>query len=129
MCVRAKKNKRDFSLTVRHTQELCNWFDNSEIIQNLSCGFSLQRERVFHVNICVLVCNCYFGLLIFSIILFEDNWWNLSQCRDCWEIASNTNCDLKSQLGFPVEEGKINLGFLIVEGKTIPWCERKFISC
>ena len=24
MCMRVKKNKRDFSLTVRHTQELCN---------------------------------------------------------------------------------------------------------
>ena len=37
-----------------------------------------------------------------------------------WEIASNSNCDLKSQLGFLVEEGKINLGFLVVEGMTIP---------
>ena len=45
----------------------------------------------------------------------------------CWEIASNSNCDLESQLGFLVEEGKINLGFLIIEGKTIPWCGRKSI--
>ena len=37
-----------------------------------------------------------------------------------WEIASNSNCDLKSQLGFLVEEGKINLDYLCVEGKTIP---------
>ena len=38
----------------------------------------------------------------------------------CWEIVSNSNCDLKSQLGFPIKEGQINLGFLSVEGKTIP---------
>ena len=51
----------------------------------------------------------------------------------CWKIASNSNCDLKIQLGFLVEEGKINFGFLCVkeklfisvEEKFIPWCERK----
>ena len=52
--------------------------------------------------------------------IVEDNWWNLSQGEDCWEIASNSNYDLKSQLGFLVEERKINLGFLVIEGKTIP---------
>ena len=45
----------------------------------------------------------------------------------CWEIASNSNCDLESQLGFLVKEGKINLGFLIIEGKTISWCGMKSI--
>ena len=44
-------------------------------------------------------------------------------CVICWEIASNSNSDLESQLGFLIEEGKINLGFLVVKGKTIPWCE------
>ena len=44
---------------------------------------------------------------------------------DCWEIASNSNCDLESQLGFLVKIGKINLGFLILEGKTITcWVTR-----
>ena len=33
--------------------------------------FSLQRERVFYVNICILVCDCYFGLLILLIILLR----------------------------------------------------------
>ena len=71
VCERAKKNKRDFSLAVRHTQKnYCNWFDNSEIIQSLSRDFSLQSERVFHVNICILVYDCYFELLIYVIILF-----------------------------------------------------------
>ena len=32
--------------------------------------FFPARERFFHVNICVLVCDCYFGLLIFVVILF-----------------------------------------------------------
>ena len=52
--------------------------------------------------------------------IVEDNWWNLSQGGDSWEIVSNSNCDLESQLGFLVEEGKINLGYLIIEGKAIP---------
>ena len=45
----------------------------------------------------------------------------------CWEIVSNSNCDLDSQLGVLIEEGKINLGFLIIEGKTSFWCERNLI--
>ena len=48
-------------------------------------------------------------------------------CDKCWEIVSNSNCDLESQLGFLIEDGKINLGFLVVEGKTILWCGRKSI--
>ena len=44
----------------------------------------------------------------------------MSQGGDCWEIASNSNCDLESQLGFLVEEWKINLDYLIIEGKAIP---------
>ena len=43
----------------------------------------------------------------------------------CWEIASNFNFNLESQLGFQVEKRKINLGFLGVEGKTTPWCKKK----
>ena len=39
---------------------------------------------------------------------------------NCWEITSNSNCDLESQLGFLVEEEKINLGYLVIEGKVIP---------
>ena len=53
----------------------------------------------------------------------EDSWrqsMEFEQGVDCWEIASNSNCDLESQLGFLVEKGKINLNFLGVEGKTIP---------
>ena len=52
----------------------------------------------------------------------------MSQGGDCREIASNFNCDLKSQLGFLVEIGKINLDFLGVEGMTIPWWRRKVYS-
>ena len=48
---------------VRHKLEnYCNGFDNSEIIQTLSYGFSLEGEMIFHVNICVLVCECYLDL-------------------------------------------------------------------
>ena len=52
----------------------------------------------------------------------------MSQGGDCREIASNFNCDLKNQLGFLVEIGKINLGFFIIEGKTIPWYGMKVYS-
>ena len=31
----------------------------------------LQRERIFHVNIYIFVCDCYFELIVFIIILFE----------------------------------------------------------
>ena len=55
----------------------------------------------------------------------EDNWWNLSQGGDCWEIVSNSNYNLESQLGSLVEEEEIILDFLCVEGMTIPWCESK----
>ena len=30
---------------------------NSRFIRNLSSDFFLQGERVFHINICVLVCD------------------------------------------------------------------------
>ena len=35
-----------------------------KLIGSLSCGFSFQGERVFHVNICVLMCDCYLRLII-----------------------------------------------------------------
>ena len=46
----------------------------------------------------------------------------MSQDGDCWEIVSNSNCDLETQLDFLVEflveRGKINLErlFFGVEG-------------
>ena len=49
----------------------------------------------------------------------------MSQGGDCWEIVSNSNCNLESQLGSLVEEEEIILDFLCVEGMTIPWCESK----
>ena len=33
--------------------------------------FSLCRERVCHINICVLMCDYYFELIVFVIILFR----------------------------------------------------------
>ena len=69
--VSKRKKHGDFSLAVRHIQEIYyNWFDNSEIIRNLSRCFTLQRERVFHV---VRKCDCYFGLVIFVIIFLGPN--------------------------------------------------------
>ena len=59
------------------------------------------------------------GVILRGKKRLKDNWWNLSQGGDCWEIASNSNCDLESQLGFLVEE-KINSGYFVIEGKAIP---------
>ena len=41
-----------------------------KLIRSLSRNFSLQGERVFHENICVLVCDCYLELIILLIIQF-----------------------------------------------------------
>ena len=65
------------------------------------------------------------GMLVFYT--FNNELLPLFVACYCWEITSNFNCDLESKLGFLVEKGKINLGFHVVEEKTIPWCERKFI--
>ena len=56
---------------VRHKLEnyYYNWFNDNKIIWNLSHSFSLERERVFYINICVLMCDC-FWLVILVIILF-----------------------------------------------------------
>ena len=70
MC-KSKKNKRDFFFFIRETYIKIIVIDFFEIIRNLPRDFSLQRERVFYVNICVFVCDCYFRLLILLIILFE----------------------------------------------------------
>ena len=65
------------------------------------------------------------GVILRKKKTVEDNRWNFSQDVDCWEIAWNSICDLKIQLGFLVEEWKFNLGFLCVEGKTISLCDMK----
>ena len=70
VCVRAKKtkkNKRDFSLAVRHSQKIIiidliivKLFRVCPVI------FPFKEKRFFYVNIC----DYYFELLIFVIILF-----------------------------------------------------------
>ena len=61
----SKENKRDFFLNHETcTRIIVIDLINSELIRSLSRGFFFQREKIFHVNICVLVCNCYFGLLM-----------------------------------------------------------------
>ena len=99
VCVCKSKEKQQrffFSHETRETftKNYCNWFDNSEIIWSLSRDFSLQRERVLCVNICVIVCDCYFGLLILLIILvgtqqvvsklkLEWKWWPKKKAMLC----------------------------------------------
>jgi len=52
----------------------------------------------------------------------------LSQGGNCWEIASTSNCDLKSQLGFLIEEGNINLvSFVWKEDYFSMWKESLFL--
>ena len=71
MCVWESKKKREtFLYPWDIYKNYCNWFDKNKIIWNFSCGFSFQRERVFHINISVIVCDCYFELIVVLIILF-----------------------------------------------------------
>ena len=72
MCVKVKKIREIFFFFSRETYIKIIVIDFFEIIRNLPRDFSLQRERVFYVNICVFVCDCYFRLLILLIILFEN---------------------------------------------------------
>ena len=71
VCVRVKKKQERFFFS-RETYTRIIVIDL--IIMKLfgvcPMVFSLQREKVFHVNICILVCDCYFRLLILLIILF-----------------------------------------------------------
>ena len=69
VCVRVKKNKRDFSLAMkqeRHSQKI---IVIDLIIMKLFgvclVVFPFKEKNVFHVDICVFVCDCYFGSLIF----------------------------------------------------------------
>ena len=72
ICVRKRKKIREiFFFFSRETYTKIIVIDFCEIIRNLPHDFSLQRERVFYVNICIFVCDCYFRLLILLIILFE----------------------------------------------------------
>ena len=75
MCVRAKKKRFFFSYET-YTKIIVIDLINIELIRSLSHDFFLQKERVFHVNSCVLVCGCYFELIVFVIILFGTQQFN-----------------------------------------------------
>jgi hypothetical protein len=47
----------DLKLGINLRKAIVIGFYNSEFIRSWSIGFSLQEERVFHVNIYVLVCD------------------------------------------------------------------------
>ena len=53
--------------------------------------FSLQEERVFHVNICVFVPDCYLGLIIFVMILFGIQQWYQSLV----DLVDDSLCELR----------------------------------
>ena len=82
----SKEKQEHFSLAVRHTQDdLLLYLVNLKLDVNLRiividfiivkligvCSVIFHsRKRVFHVNIYVLVCYCYFELVILVILLF-----------------------------------------------------------
>ena len=71
MCVKAKKNKRDFFFSREtYTRIIVIWFDNSAIDSEFVSWFFPSRKKGFPCKFCVLVCDCYFRLLILLIILF-----------------------------------------------------------
>lgn len=57
------------------TKKYYKWFYNSGLIQSLSRD-SIRRKNVFHIHLCVFVCNWYFDLAILMIIIFG-NWLKL----------------------------------------------------
>ena len=63
----------------------------------MSHGFSFQRERVFHVNICVLVCNCYFELIYIYIYIYIFFFF--------WDLTSGTRAKVRVET-MAREEGK-----------------------
>ena len=71
MCVKEKKKKRFFFSRETYTRIIVIDLIIMKLFGVCPIVFFPSRERVFHVYICVLVCDCYFGLLIFVIILFE----------------------------------------------------------
>ena len=82
MCVRAKKNKRDFFFFSSEAYKRIIVIDLIIVKLFGVCPivFSLQRERVFHVNICIFVYDSYFGLLMFVIILFRTQHLGIKEC-------------------------------------------------
>ena len=68
--MRAKKTKR-FSLVVKHTLErdiiidfiIIDWLGVCPIF------FFFQEKSVFHITLCIFMCDWYFGLVILVIIL------------------------------------------------------------
>ena len=72
MCSK-EKQKRFFFNHETYTRIIVIDLVNSELIWSLFHDFFLQRKRVFHVNICILMCDCYFELIVFVIIFLEPN--------------------------------------------------------
>ena len=81
VCKCKGKYERFFFSCETH-KKYCNWFENSEINLSLFRGFSLQGERVFYVNICIFVCDCYLELIILEIILFGTQQNQIWNCKD-----------------------------------------------
>ena len=72
MCSK-EKQERFFFNHETYTRIIVIDLVNSELIWILFHDFFLQRKRVFYVNICILVCDCYFELIVFVIIFLGPN--------------------------------------------------------
>ena len=80
--VRAKKNKRNFSLTVRHTRNIVYWFDNSETnLEFLPCVFfHLRRKGFLHKYLYFCVWLLFWidnidGNIIWDVIVVSKLGW------------------------------------------------------
>ena len=76
---------------MRHTRDIVIDLKIVKLIQSLSRGFSLQGERFFHLNICVLMCDCYLELIILVVILFGTQQWYQSLV----DLVDNVLCELR----------------------------------
>ena len=83
-CVRVKKNKRDFSLAVRHTIIIVIDLIIVELFGVFPVVFFPSKRKDFPRKFCILVCDYYFGLLILLIILFGTQQM-VSELRLVWK--------------------------------------------
>ena len=70
--MRAKKTKR-FSLVVKHTLEIdiiIDWLGVCPIF-----FFFFQEKSVFHITLCIFMCDWYFGLviLVINLLVVDEN--------------------------------------------------------
>ena len=76
MCVRVKKTKEIFFFSREtYTRIIVIDLIIVKLLGICPVVFPFKEKGFFHVKICILVCDSYFKLIFFVIILFKPNKW------------------------------------------------------